>query len=171
MSKKERNISGLTGVELTQAMTSIQALLDKVETDKKVGTSDEVGLYVTMDDDHVIALQEIQNRLQECAGTPQVCGCHGAYNFLRFFLQNLSFSSMTTARLETFGIEQEVSKLLLKSNHAAVSTEMDKLGENVHWSANGLFEHLQLLERIVPRTVSLVGCQRILLYAYPYFVE
>lgn len=168
MTKKRRNISGLTGVELAQAMSSISALLQKLETDKQLGTSDAIRLNVTIDEDKVTALQEIYDELAKCANSPQVCNRRDVHSFLRYFQQNISFSSMTQARLAAFGIEpaKEVAELRLKSNLSAVLTETDKLGEGKHWSADGLFAHLQLLEEIVPRKVNFIWCQRVSLFAY-----
>ena len=44
--------------------------------------------------------------------------------------------------------------LKLKPNYIQRAVETDSVGEDDHWSANGLYRHLCMLEGLVPRTVS-----------------
>jgi hypothetical protein len=49
--------------------------------------------------------------------------------------------------------------LKLKPNYIQRAAETDSVGEDDHWSANGLYRHLCMLEGLVPRRVSVLDVE------------
>ena len=60
---------------------------------------------------------------------------------------------MAEAHLENLNIS-ECDILKLKPNCTLRATETDSVGEDDRWSASGLYDHLCMLEGLVPLKVS-----------------
>jgi len=65
---------------------------------------------------------------------------------------------MADEHLENLNIS-ESDVLKLKPNCTLYAAETDSIGEDDHWSANGLYRHLCMLEGLVPQTVSVLNVQ------------
>jgi len=66
-------------------------------------------------------------------------------------LETCSLFSMADEHLENLNIS-ESDVLKLKPNCTLYAAETDSIGEDDHWSANGLYRHLCMLEGLVPQT-------------------
>ncbi|KAJ3562642.1 hypothetical protein NP233_g9447 [Leucocoprinus birnbaumii] len=125
MTNKKRKISGLSGIELEQALHSLKQFR-KTIGDTEAG-ADEPGAVFLDDLDDMIARMEIKFT------QPQ------AFNF--------SVSEETLAKL---GLK-ESSNLILKSNHSELAEQSRLIAENDAWSSTQLYGHLELLQRLVPK--------------------
>ena len=65
---------------------------------------------------------------------------------------------MADEHLENLNIS-ESDILKLKPNCTSHAAETHSIGEDDHWSANGLYHHLCMLEGLVPDTVSVLNVQ------------
>ena len=68
-------------------------------------------------------------------------------------LQALSFSSMAEEALSKLNIKLGGS-LKLKTDYKVRVAATEELGMTEHWSSEGLYRHLRVLQKLVPRAVS-----------------
>jgi hypothetical protein len=73
--------------------------------------------------------------------------------FLTRLFQILSFSGMTEEDLLKLNIIESGS-LNLKGDYEDRMAATVELGKTEHWSSDGLYHHLCVLQKLVPRAVS-----------------
>ncbi|KAF5325334.1 hypothetical protein D9619_009589 [Psilocybe cf. subviscida] len=139
--------SGLTDAEHTQAQLllplTVPALLNKLLVASGVHA---------MGEDEVSALQAVCNMLDKRTASDahqleqdEISALRAVHDMLA---KRVEDAQVCDNRSSSFEIEA-AGFLEVEPD---VFAEIDERGENEHWSANGLFQHLELLERLVSRT-------------------
>ncbi|KAF8804113.1 hypothetical protein BYT27DRAFT_7108337 [Phlegmacium glaucopus] len=138
---KRNETSGLTGLELRmayQSLISIKSLLKTVTATNEVDASDDFQPQenlITFEPD----FEETLTKMLEMMGSK--------------LDEALSFSGMTEEDLSQLNIKFGGS-LKLKTDYEVRVAAMEELGMTEHWSSEGLYRHLRVLQKLVPRAVS-----------------
>lgn len=158
LSRKRKKTSGLTGLELRMAhksFTDIQSSLKVVTaTNEDITSEDPQENLIIFDPDFEETLSKLLQMMRSKLNGPQVCQTPLSSNGCGFsYVSSLPFSGMTDDDLLKLNIKDGGS-LKLKRNHK------DKLAVTVKlWSSDGLYHHLCVLQKLIPRAVNLCEIQ------------
>ena len=166
--KKRKKVSGLTGLELRMALTALKSVKsslaprDNPNVDDAALPQSEPELFA-LGSEFEETLDKMVEMMQSKVDGPQVCYAldHLALTSREeislqtqpFLLQSLSFSSARQHHLKALNIKVGGS-LRSKSDFETRVAVINNLGAGEHWSAEGLYRHLQVLQALVPQMVS-----------------
>ncbi|KAM6489310.1 hypothetical protein JOM56_015211 [Amanita muscaria] len=135
-----KKTSGLTGLELRMAYQSlirVKSLLKTVTATNEVDASDDLQSQenlITFEPDFEETLAKMLEMMKSKLDGPQV----------------LSFSGMAEEALSKLNITLGGS-LKLKTDYKVRVAATEELGMTEHWSSEGLYRHLRVLQKLVPR--------------------
>jgi len=159
---KRKKMSGLTGLELRmayQSLISVKSFLKTVTATNEASTSDDPqpqASLITFELDFEETLTKMLQMMRSKLDGPQVCRIPLInMTLLKAHrpLQLLSFSGMNDEDLFKLNINYGGS-LKLKKDYDVRVAATENLGKSEHWSSNGLYRHLCVLQKLVPRVVS-----------------
>ncbi|KAF8327639.1 hypothetical protein F5887DRAFT_1083685 [Amanita rubescens] len=148
---KRKKTSGLTGLEprmAYQSLISVNSLLKTVSATNEVDASDNLQSQenlITFEPDFEETLAKMLEMMQSKLDGPQV-----RHIPLARLFQALSFSGMTEEALSKLNITLGGS-LKLKTDYKVRVAATVELGMNEHWSSEGLYRHLCVLQKLIPR--------------------
>jgi hypothetical protein len=163
--KKRRKTSGLTGLELRMALTALQSVKASLkeistmidpEADDDPQSQDDL---ISFGSDFEQLLDRMLEMMQSKIDGPQVSMLRSFSPFssssipLANFLQALSFSGIKFEHLDLLNLEDGGS-IQLKKDYETRAAATDLLGTAEHWSSEGLYRHLTVLQDLVPKAVS-----------------
>ncbi|CAA7261045.1 unnamed protein product [Cyclocybe aegerita] len=137
---KRKKMSGLTGLELRmayQSLISVKSFLKTLTATNEVGASDDPQVQenlITFEPDFEETLTKMLHMMESKLDGPQV----------------LAFSGMTEEDLSKLNIAYGGS-LKLKTDYKVRVDATEELGKTEHWSSEGLYRHLRVLQKLVPR--------------------